>query len=123
MLGLALKALTTGFAVALVEETFFRGAVQGSMSRAGSFRAAILLVPLLYSAIHFFGEAARVPFEQVTSTSGFTILAGFARKFAYPKQIADAFLALYLVGVMLAWCGTTPAISPAASACTPASPR
>ena len=35
-------------------------------------------------------------------TSGFTILAGFMRKFAYPKQIADAFLALYFVGVLLA---------------------
>jgi membrane protease YdiL (CAAX protease family) len=102
MLGLALKAVTTGIAVALVEETFFRGAVQGSMSRFGAVRAAILLVPLMYSAIHFFGEAARVPFDQVTSTSGFTVLAGFLRKFAYPKQIADAFVALYLVGVLLA---------------------
>lgn len=102
LLALGLKALMTGGAVALVEESFFRGALQGSMSRHGSARAAVFLVPLLYSAIHFFGEAARVPFEQVTSTSGFTILAGFLRKFAYPKQIADAFLALYVIGVLLA---------------------
>jgi len=99
---MGIKALLTGCGVALVEETFFRGAVQGTMTRAGSIRTALFAVPLLYSAIHFFGEAARVPFEQVTAGSGFTILAGFLRKFADPAQIADAFVALYFVGVLLA---------------------
>jgi membrane protease YdiL (CAAX protease family) len=60
------------------------------------------VVPLLYAAIHFFGEAVRIPLDHVTATSGFTILAGFMRKFFYPKQIADAFLALYFIGVLLA---------------------
>ena len=87
--------------MALVEETFFRGAVQGSMTRAGSLRAAIFAVPVFYAAIHFFGEAVRVPVDQVTATSGFVIFAGFLRKFAYPGQIVDAFIALYFIGVML----------------------
>ena len=102
LLAMGTKALLTGCVVALVEESYFRGAIQGSISRTGSVRTALFAVPLLYAAIHFFGEAVRVPFDQVTATSGFTILAGFMRKFAYPKQIADAFVALYFVGVLLA---------------------
>ena len=99
---LGVKGLLTGVGVALVEETFFRGAVQGTLTKAGSVRTAVLAVPILYAAIHFLGEAVRVPFEQVTPASGFTILAGFMRKFADPGKIADAFLALYFVGVLLA---------------------
>jgi membrane protease YdiL (CAAX protease family) len=102
MLELGLQSLLTGCAVALVEETYFRGALQGSITRTGAVRTALFAVPLLYAAIHFFGEAVRIPLDHVTATSGFTILAGFMRKFAYPKQIADAFLALYFVGVLLA---------------------
>ena len=96
------KALLTGCAVALVEETYFRGAMQGSITRTGSVRIALFGIPLLYASIHFFGEAVRIPFDQVTATSGFTILSGFLRKFAYPKQIVDAYVALYFVGVLLA---------------------
>jgi len=59
---LAVKALLTGVGVALVEETFFRGAVQGTLKKAGSIRTAIFAVPVMYAAIHFFGEAVRVPF-------------------------------------------------------------
>ena len=103
MLALGLKSLLTGCMVALVEETYFRGAMQGSMTRSGFVRTALFAVPLLYAAIHFFGEAVRIPLDHVTATSGFTILAGFMRKFAYPKQIADAFLALYCIGVFLAF--------------------
>jgi uncharacterized protein len=102
LLAIGIEALLAGCVVALVEETYFRGAMQGSISRTGSVRMALFGVPVLYAAIHFFGEAVRIPFDHVTATSGFTILAGFLRKFAYPKQIADAFVALYFVGVLLA---------------------
>jgi membrane protease YdiL (CAAX protease family) len=96
------KALMTGCVVALVEETFFRGAVQGSLTRAGFMRAAVFLVPLVYGALHFFGEAVRIPYEAVTPGSGFTVLAGFMGKFANPMQIADAYVALYFLGLLLA---------------------
>ena len=69
---MGIKALLTGCAVALVEETYFRGALQGTISQTGSVRIALFGVPLLYAAIHFFGEAARIPLDQVTATSGFT---------------------------------------------------
>jgi uncharacterized protein len=99
---LLLKSLLTGFSVALVEESFFRGAVQGTIAQQGSQRVALFVVPLLYAAIHFFGEATRVPYDQVVASSGFVILFGFFDKFREPLQIVDAFVALYLVGVLLA---------------------
>jgi membrane protease YdiL (CAAX protease family) len=99
---LGIKAVLTGGAVALIEETFFRGAMQGAMSRGGSVKAALFAVPLLYSAVHFLGGAARIPFEQVTAGSGFVVFVGYLWKFGEPLQIADAFLALYLVGLLLA---------------------
>jgi hypothetical protein len=76
--------------------------MQGSISRIGSARTAVLLIPILYSAIHFFGGAAPIPYAAVTPGSGFTMLAESLRVFANPQQIADAFLALHVVGVLLA---------------------
>jgi hypothetical protein len=60
------------------------------------------MVPAVYAATHFFGEATRIPFESVTATSGWLMFAGFFAKFREPTHIADAFLALYIVGVLLA---------------------
>ncbi|MFM1885668.1 MAG: hypothetical protein RL026_825 [Pseudomonadota bacterium] len=96
------KAVLTGIAVSLIEETFFRGAMQGAMSQGHSRLGAFLAIPALYAAVHFFGESIRVPHEQVEWHSGFIILGGYFRNFLEPLAIADAFLALYLVGVLLA---------------------
>lgn len=99
---LALKGLGSGVLVALIEETFFRGAMQGALQRAGATRLALFAVPALYAAVHFLGRAAGVPYEQVTGLSGFAALAGFFAGLAQPLAIADAFLALYCVGLLLA---------------------
>jgi membrane protease YdiL (CAAX protease family) len=96
------KAVLTGLSVALVEETFFRGALQGAMQRSGAVRMALFGVPVLYAAVHFLGDTVRIPTADVHWWSGFIILRGFFSAFAAPLQIADAFLALYLVGLLLA---------------------
>lgn len=99
---LALKGLGSGLAVALIEETFFRGAMQGALQRAGALRLALFAVPVYYAAVHFLGRATSVPYEEVDALSGFTALAGFFSGFADPLRIIDAFLALWLVGLLLA---------------------
>lgn len=101
-LALALKGLGSGVAVALIEETFFRGAMQGALQRLGARGLALLGVPVVYAAVHFLGRATSVPYEQVTATSGFVALQGFFAGFAEPLRIVDAFVALYLVGLLLA---------------------
>lgn len=101
-LALALKGLASGVAVALIEETFFRGAMQGALQRARALRLALFAVPVYYAAVHFLGRATRVPFEEVDAFSGFVAMAGFFAGFAEPLRILDAFVALWCVGLLLA---------------------
>lgn len=101
-LALALKGLGSGIAVALIEETFFRGAMQGALQRMGALRMALLAVPVFYSAVHFLGRANAVPYDEVNALSGFVALQGFFSGFAQPLAIVDAFIALWCVGLLLA---------------------
>jgi uncharacterized protein len=99
---LALKGLASGLAVALLEETFFRGAMQGALQRIGATRWALFAVPLLYSAVHFLGKAVSVPHDEVNAWSGFVVWQGLFSSFAEPLRVLDAFVALYFVGLLLA---------------------
>lgn len=102
ILGMFARGLLSGIAVALVEETFFRGAMQGALARQGSIRMALFAVPAFYAAVHFLGKALRIPYEQVHAWSGFEVLGSYVVLFHEPLFIWDAFLALYLVGLLLA---------------------
>lgn len=99
---IAFKGLGSGLLVALIEETLFRGAMQGALERLGARRLALLAIPGLYAAVHFLGRAGVVPYDEVDALSGFTALAGFFSGFAQPLRIIDAFIALYFVGLLLA---------------------
>jgi len=99
---LGVKGLGSGIVVALIEETFFRGAMQGALQRMGATRWALFAVPLLYAAVHFLGRPAGVPYESATGASGFTMLAIFVGRFGEPLGIVDAFVALWCVGLLLA---------------------
>ena len=98
---LLLRCAMSGLAVALIEETFLRGAMYSAIERESGVRTAVLLTALLYAATHFFGKVRIAP-EQVTPYSGIALIAGTLRSFAQPLLIRDAFLALFAVGVVLA---------------------
>jgi uncharacterized protein len=102
LLLLTLKGLGSGLLVALIEESFFRGALQGALRRQGAIAWALFAVPTFYSVVHFLGRATSVPYESVTAWSGFTAWQGFFTLLADPLRIADAFVALYCVGLLLA---------------------
>jgi uncharacterized protein len=97
----ALKGLLTGLVVALIEETFLRGAMFTAISRESGVRLAILLTSLVYAATHFF-VSHRIPAEQVTPYSGVELVLGTIATFGAPLKILDAFLSLFAVGVLLA---------------------
>ena len=92
--------LVSGFAVAFIEETFLRGAMHTAIERESGTRLAVLLTALLYAATHFLASYHIAP-GQVTSSSGLELLAGTLHLWAQPAGIADAFLALLAVGVVL----------------------
>jgi membrane protease YdiL (CAAX protease family) len=100
LLKLIVLRLFSGLAVAFIEETFLRGALQTGIARESGMPVAILLTALVYAATHFFASYHIAP-AQVTSHSGIDLLLGTLHAFAQPAGIADAFLALTAVGVLL----------------------
>ncbi len=98
---LLIARLLSGLAVALIEETFVRGAMYTAIERESGARTAALLTSLLYAATHFFGKVRIAP-QDVTPWSGLALLGQSLQAFAHFAGIADAFLALMAVGVVLA---------------------
>jgi CAAX protease family protein len=98
---LILKRLTSGLAVALIEETALRGAMYTGIRRESGTAAAIVLTSIVYSWTHFLGSF-HIPAAQVSAWSGLALLHGTLQAFAHPLGIADAFLCLMAVGVVLA---------------------
>jgi membrane protease YdiL (CAAX protease family) len=97
---LAVQGLMSGIAVALIEETFLRGAMHTGIQRQSGARLAVLLTALVYSWTHFIGKY-RIPADEVGPGSGLELLAGSLAAFGDPLKIADAFLCLFAVGVLL----------------------
>ena len=98
---LIVARLLSGLVVALIEETFVRGAMYTAIERESGVRTAVLLTALLYAASHFFGKVRIAP-EDVTAWSGVALLTQSLQAFAHFAGILDAFLALTAVGVVLA---------------------
>ncbi len=96
---IAARALSA-LAVALIEETFLRGAMHSAIERESGTRAAVLLTALVFAASHFFASF-HIAAAQVSPASGVALLAGTLHAFGHPLAIADAFLALFAVGVVL----------------------
>jgi uncharacterized protein len=97
---LAAARAASALAVALIEETFLRGAMLSAIERESGARAAVLLTALVYAASHFFASF-HIPPAAVTASSGLALLAGTLQAFAHPLAILDAFLALAAVGLVL----------------------
>jgi membrane protease YdiL (CAAX protease family) len=92
--------LTSGLAVAFIEETFFRGAMLTAIQRASGATTAVLATSLIYAATHFFASY-HIAAADVTAHSGFELLQGTLHLLAHPAGIADAFLCLTAVGIVL----------------------
>jgi membrane protease YdiL (CAAX protease family) len=97
---LVVQAALSALTVALIEETFLRGAMHTAIERQSGPRVAVLLTAALYAATHFFASY-HISAQQVTPWSGLALLAGTLHAFAAPVTILDAFLALFAVGVVL----------------------
>jgi membrane protease YdiL (CAAX protease family) len=91
----------SGIAVGFIEETMLRGVMFAAIARESGTRSAVLLTSVIYAAVHFFASYHIAP-DQVTSHSGIDLLAGTLQRFSTPLDIADAFICLFAVGVLLA---------------------
>lgn len=105
LLHLLWSGLVSGIAVGFVEETLFRGLLQGAVQRdMGAGRparlAGVALVALLFAALHFLARI-EIPAAEVNAGSGLRLLAAVGDQFAAFGGIADSFLALFAVGLLL----------------------
>ncbi|MHB8812408.1 MAG: CPBP family glutamic-type intramembrane protease [Steroidobacteraceae bacterium] len=95
------KRLASGLAVALIEETALRGAMFAGIQRESGTTAAVVLTSIVYAWTHFLGSY-HIPAAQVSGWSGVALLHGTLQSFDHPLGIADAFLCLTAVGLVLA---------------------
>lgn len=100
LLDLARIGLQRGLAVALIEESFLRGAMYTGIARESGARVAIGLTAFVFALSHFVG-VYNIPATEASWGSGLTMLAGAMRELAHPLAIGDAFLSLFAVGVVL----------------------
>jgi uncharacterized protein len=96
-----LNRLASGLAVGFIEETMLRGVMFAAIQRESGAKAAIVLTSLIYSAVHFLASY-HIAADQVTSSSGLDLLTGTLQWFSRPLAMADAFICLFAVGMVLA---------------------
>ena len=95
-----LIASGSGIAVALIEETFFRGVLHTAIEReSGPWMAALLSAPL-FAILHFFAKA-RIPSAEVGWGSGFDLLYLSFAPLGHPSLVFDSFMSWWVVGLIL----------------------
>ena len=100
LLQLLLAGLLTGLLVGVVEEIMFRGALLGGLSRRTNPAAALMLVSLVYAAVHFL-KFRDLPADAVIHWyTGLTMLPAALFQFADPARY-DAMLTLFFLGLLL----------------------
>jgi len=92
--------LSSGVAVALLEETVMRGAMHTAIEReSGPWTAALLTAPL-FAVVHFFAKARIAP-NEVSWGSGFDLLQRSFAPLSHPALVFDSFLSWLIVGLIL----------------------
>lgn len=93
------KAAAIGIAVALMEETLFRGALLGIVRWMSGPILAVIVSAAFYAALHFIGTYWTTDLALVGWDTGFRIsLDGFSHLANAPP---DSLLALFLAGLLL----------------------
>jgi membrane protease YdiL (CAAX protease family) len=95
---LALIALASGLAVALIEETVMRGALHSAIAREAGQMAALWLIAPLFAVLHFF---AKTHVDSPGWTSGFHLLAGSFAPLGNLRDVLDSLLAWGSVSLVL----------------------
>ena len=96
----SLQTLLGGLLVAVLEETFFRGALQSAIHEKSSLLAALLWSAWLYALVHFM-KPHPLPEGRAVDWAGIWHL--FSRVFfdAFQWAHLDSFIALWLAGLLL----------------------
>jgi uncharacterized protein len=98
LLHLLLIGVSSGLAVALIEETVMRGAMHTAIARESGQLAAVLLTAPLFAVLHFF---AKQHVDAPDWASGLHLLARSFAPLGEPSLVLDSFLAWLAVSLVL----------------------
>lgn len=93
-------ACLAGLLVGVVEETIFRGAIQGVLMKHLNAVLAVLLSSLTYAAMHFI-KYPELPADVVPAWNSGLILLADSFKHGYFISNFDKFITLFLLGALL----------------------
>lgn len=97
---LLLGGLLTGLLVGIVEELIFRGALLGGLSRQTNTALALVVVSLVYAAVHYLKFRDLPVDAAIHWYTGLTMLPAALFQFADPARY-DAMLTLFFLGLLL----------------------
>jgi len=97
-----LLAITSGLLVGVFEESLFRGVLFGFLRRTGGFILSASLVGVLYASVHFL-QVANESAGAVYWYTGYGYVGQAFAGLADPGGYWDAFLALFLLGLLFCW--------------------
>jgi len=93
--------LFSGILVAVIEEAFFRGAMQCRMRRSSSLLATAIMTNLLFASVHFIRPPVSAEGAVIGWYSGWEMLAGMFHRYEDFAGFADSFIALFAAGLFL----------------------
>jgi len=95
-----MKAMITGLLVATIEETLFRGALfKGFVVQTNSV-AAVLMISIVYAALHFLDFSAAEIVKDPGWLTGASLLPGILQGM-FDMRMMDAFITLLFLGLLL----------------------
>ena len=92
----------TAFAVAILEEILFRGALQGMARKTAVDGFAMVTVAIFYAAVHFLKPGA-APITEIHWWSGLALLPDTVSQFRQPALLLGGFTTLLAVGLVLGY--------------------
>ncbi len=94
-------ALLVALLVSFGEEPLFNGILLAGLRKKMVVALAAILSSTYYAAFHFVKTKTKVPYEEMTISSGFELMAEAFSNVLNP-EITSAFIALFIVGLFLA---------------------
>jgi membrane protease YdiL (CAAX protease family) len=94
------QGMFTGLMVGFIEETWFRGALQTSITHVSNSAIAIVFISVVYGAIHFVSADINIPADEVGWLSGTAVLFTSLHGFRDPAFF-DSLFALVAGGLFL----------------------
>lgn len=101
---LAWQVPLTALVVSVIEEIFFRGALQGAVRKTTVDGFAMVTVAILFAAVHFLKPAAgHMDSASIHWWSGLGLLPDTLRMFRQPGLLLGGFVTLLIAGLILGY--------------------